>query len=123
MTLTGATSAVDVRIQNDNGEVTAVAQATSVEVEPMDVTMDIPVATPETAGTIDVSEIEVFLNGSEDPMDPAGGENVSYNGKTGVLTIATNASTVASIDVKINPRGFLAPERAYAVTGRTPCVQ
>lgn len=112
----GATSAVDVRIQNDNGEVTAVAQATSVEVEPMDVTMDIPVATPETAGTIDVSEIEVFLNGSEDPMDPAGGENVSYNGKTGVLTIAANASTVASIDVKINPRGFLAPERAYAVT-------
>lgn len=112
----GATSAVDVRIQNDNGEVTAVAQATSVEVEPMDVTMDIPVATPETAGTIDVSEIEVFLNSSEDPMDPAGGENVSYNGKTGVLTIAANASTVASIDVKINPRGFLAPERAYAVT-------
>lgn len=112
----GAASAVDVRIQNDNGEVTAVAQATSVEVEPMDVTMDIPVATPETAGTIDVSEIEVFLNGSEDPMDPAGGENVSYNGKTGVLTIAANASTVASVDVKINPRGFLAPERAYAVT-------
>lgn len=110
------TSEVDVRIQNDNGDVTAVAQATSVEVEPMDVTIDIPVATPETAGTIDVSEIEVFLNGSEDPMDPAGGENVSYNGKTGVLTIAANASTVASVDVKINPRGFLAPERAYAVT-------
>lgn len=111
-----ATSEVDVRIQNDNGDVTAVAQATSVEVEPMDVTIDIPVATPETAGTIDVSEIEVFLNGSEDPMDPAGGENISYNGKTGVLTIAANASTVASVDVKINPRGFLAPERAYAVT-------
>lgn len=112
----GAASAVDVRIQNDNGEVTAVAQATSVEVEPMDVTMDIPVATPETAGTIDVSEIEVYLNGSEDPMDPAGGENVSYNGKTGVLTIAANASTVTSVDIRINPRGFLAPERAYAVT-------
>lgn len=111
-----ATSEVDVRIQNDNGDVTAVAQATSVEVEPMDVTIDIPVATPETAGTIDVSEIEVFLNGSEDPMDPAGGENVSYNGKTGVLTIAANASTVASVDVKINPRGLFAPERAYAVT-------
>lgn len=111
-----ATSEVDVRIQNDNGDVTAVAQATSVEVEPMDVTMDIPVATPETAGTIDVSEIEVYLNGSEDPMDPAGGENISYDCKTGVLTIAANASTVASVDVKINPRGFLAPERAYAVT-------
>lgn len=109
-------SLVDVRIQNDNGDVTAVAQAASVEVEPMDVTMDIPVATPETAGTIDVSEIEVYLNGSEDPMDPAGGENISYDGKTGVLTIAANASTVASVDVKINPRGFLAPERAYAVT-------
>lgn len=109
-------SLVDVRIQNDNGDVTAVSQAASVEVEPMDVTMNIPVATPETASAIDMSEIEVYLNGSEDPMDPAGGENMSYDGATGVLTIAANASTVASVDVKINPRGFLAPERAYAVT-------
>ena len=109
-------SLVDVRIQNGNGDVTAVSQAASVEVEPMDVTMNIPVATPETASAIDVSEIEVYLNGSEDPMDPAGGENMSYDGATGVLTIAANSSTVASVDVKINPRGFLAPERAYAVT-------
>lgn len=109
-------SLVDVRIQNDNGDVTAVSQAASVEVEPMDVTMNIPVATPETASAIDVSEIEVYLNGSEYPMDPAGGEDMSYDGATGVLTIAANASTVASVDVKINPRGFLAPERAYAVT-------
>ena len=86
-------SLVDVRIQNGNGDVTAVSQAASVEVEPMDVTMNIPVATPETASAIDVSEIEVYLNGSEDPMDPAGGENMSYDGATGVLTIAANAST------------------------------
>lgn len=107
---------VDVRIQNDNGDVTAVAESSSVEVEPLDVTMDIPVATPETAANIDVSDIEVRLNGSADPMDPAGGENMAYDAKTGVLKIAANASTIATIDITIHPRGFLAPERAYAVS-------
>lgn len=109
-------SSVDVRIVNNNPDVTAVAAAKSVEVDAMDVTMDIPIATPETAGAVDGADIEVYVNGNESPMDPEGGDAISYDTTTGILTVACSASTVASLDIKINPRSWLAPERAYAVT-------
>lgn len=109
-------SQVDVRIQNNNPDVTAVAAATSVEVDTMDVTLSVPVATPETASSIDGADIDVYVNGSSAPMDPQGGDAVTYDTANGVLTIGSNGSTVASLDIVINPRSWFAPERAYAVT-------
>lgn len=111
-----AESNIDVRIESANSDVTAVAAAASVKVAAMDVTVDVPVATPETAAAIDGSDIEVFVNGSEAPMNPENGDAISYNTETGILTVACNGASVATLDVKINPRGWLEPERAYAVT-------
>lgn len=68
--------------------------------ESLDITTTIPVATAKTADSIDISNIEVYLNDSGIPME-YDGENEFYNQETGELTFAASPVNLYSVFVNV----------------------
>ena len=79
---------IDVEIDNGAGNVTAVAGEQNIAADPFDMSVDIPVATPETAHEVALGDLSVYLNGSERPVELIEGETAEWNSETGVLTLA-----------------------------------
>lgn len=72
-----------------------------------DVTTTIPVATPETAGHLALSDIHVRLNGSDEEMELVEGENAVWDTATGMLEISASPQTVLRADVSCDAPSLL----------------
>lgn len=107
---------IDVEIDNGAGNVTAVAGEQNIAADPFDMSVDIPVATPETAHEVALGDLSVYLNGSERPVELIEGETAEWNSETGVLTLAATGTQIVSVRVEIGARAWWEPEPAYAVS-------
>lgn len=120
--------AVDVIIDNQHKGVTAPNKSQYQFFDTMDTLMQIPVATVGTAENLDLSCLEVRINGSDTPLylqspeefeeSGAEGAQAVYNPETGVLLLGVSAYNVSSVDIKINDNGMRSgneANRAYAV--------
>lgn len=72
-----------------------------------DVTTTIPVATPETAAHLSLSDIHVRLNGSEEEMELTEGENAAWDPSTGMLELSASPQTVLRADVSCDAPSLL----------------
>lgn len=72
----------------------------TLKAETLDVTTTIPIATPETANKIELSNIQVYVNDSNEPMY-FDGENAFYDRTTGELTIAGSPVDIYSIFIAV----------------------
>lgn len=75
------------------------ASGQTIESHAFDVTTTIPVADPETAGHLDLTDIHVRLNGSADELALTEGENAHWDATTGNLEIYASPQTVLRADV------------------------
>ena len=64
----------------------------------------IPVFNPGEVSSLDTDEIEVYVNGSAEPL---GAEDMSYNAEEGVLTINKMSMTVTEVRIIFKEKTFL----------------
>ena len=87
-------------IENEQPGVSIPAGVSAQTAQPFDVTMSFQIATPETAGAVDVSKIRIYLNDDAAALDMSG-DTLSFDKATGYLTIAQSASTVYSVRLRL----------------------
>lgn len=100
------TCLTDVTVDCADDRVDATGQRT-IESSAYDVTTTLPVATPETAGHLTLSDIHVRLNGSADELALIEGETASWDPSTGMLEIAASPQTLLRADVSCDGPGLL----------------
>lgn len=79
----------------------------TIEQNPFDVTCSLPVASPETAGYLTLSDIHVRLNGSAEEMELIEGQTASWDATTGMLEIAASPQTVLQADITTDAPSLL----------------
>ena len=100
---------VAVEIENGNPDVTATAKNQVVSQGAFDMTITVPVATPDTASNISLNDIEVTLNDAEKGNygELQEGENAHWDEQTGELTLMGAAVSTAKVNVKVKERNMV----------------
>lgn len=88
----------DISIRCNDARVEAVPFQT-ITSDPFDVTVRIPVATPKTAGYLNLSDLHVKLNGSTAETPLVEGENANWDTSTGELELAISPQTLLEVDI------------------------
>lgn len=96
----------DVSISSADPRVKTMGDAT-ISSSAFDVTTTIPVATPETAAHLALSDIHVRLNGSDEEMELIEGKNAAWHATTGMLEISASPQTVLRADVSCDAPSLL----------------
>ena len=120
-----ATASLPVEIENNNTSVTAPAQLSEIEINTFNPDIRIPVATPDTAHNITLSNISLTL-GDIPIMDHGyGADNqpidiVDYDETTGELLLSEMPVNLSNITVTIEPTDTLGTETAMALSYTDP---
>ena len=92
---------INVTIENNGSAVDEVASAQKIAVPSFDVTVTIPITTPETAKNLNMNNVSVYINDATMPTIFADNEYF-FNEETGELTFAEIPLTVYSVKVVID---------------------
>lgn len=92
---------INVTVENNGSAVKEVSPSQRIAVPSFDVTVTIPLTTPETAEYLDMGKVSVYVNDATNPTVFAENE-VFFNRETGELTFAEIPLTVYSVKVVID---------------------
>lgn len=111
----GEKNVISLTVENGSSSVEAAVETQKIAVPSFDVTVTLPLVTPETAEGLDMKKVSLYINDSEKPTVFADNEYF-FNKETGELTIAAMPLTVYSIRAVIEGE-TVADQLAKAVTG------
>lgn len=92
---------ISLTIENNSSYVKEIATSQRIAVPSFDVTMTLPLVTPETAENVSLDKISVYINDAAQPTVFAENE-IFFNKETGELTFAEIPLTVYSVRVVID---------------------
>lgn len=107
---------IDVSVENNNPNVTAVSPQMTIESPLLDITTSFQLTTTDTSGAISAEDIEVYPNATTEPMRLVySGEeqNITYNPETGIIGLAVSPMNLVDLRIVIKDNST-ATEQAYA---------
>lgn len=106
---------IDVAIENNNPNVTAVSPQMTIESPLLDITTSFQLTTSDTSHAITAEDIEIYPNATTEPMRlvySGEGQNITYNPETGVLGLAVSPMNLVDLKIVIKDN-TKATEQAY----------
>lgn len=110
---------IDIAVDNSVNGVTVCSNG-SYPHGALDLTTKIPLV-QNGSGGIDLSQIEVFINGSPDPLTLIENQNASYSKDTGALELFFSPINLLSIEIRISPKSIFSgfADKAYAASSES----